>query len=276
MTRHGARAALFVAALLPALAAAADDVTLDGDFVQGGLVQGWAPPGSIVTLDDRAVGLSADGRFLIGFGREAPPRAVLRVHRPDGGGATERTLAVGQRDYRVQRIDGLPKSTVSPDPDELARMRAEIDELKRTRDRYSGRTDYAAGFAWPAIGPITGVYGSQRILNGEPRRPHFGVDVAAPEGTPVTAPADGVVTLRHDGMLLTGKTLTIDHGQGLTSVLIHMSEITAATGQRVKRGEMVGRIGATGRATGPHLHWGVYLLTTPLDPALLVPPMPEG
>ncbi len=125
-------------------------------------------------------------------------------------------------------------------------------------------------------GPISGVYGSQRILNGEPRTPHFGVDIAVPTGTPVRATADGAVTLAHDGMLLSGKTLIVDHGFGLNSVYYHLSEITVPLGARVKQGQVIGKVGATGRATGPHLHWGMNLFDIRLDPALLVPPMPAN
>ena len=126
------------------------------------------------------------------------------------------------------------------------------------------------------VGPISGVYGSQRVLNGEPRAPHRGVDIAAPAGTPVGAMADGVVSLAAPDMYFTGNTVMIDHGYGLHSVYAHLSRLLVKVGQTVRKGQPVGRVGATGRATGPHLHWGVYWFDRALDPALLVGPMPQS
>ncbi|MEE8188755.1 MAG: M23 family metallopeptidase, partial [Kiloniellales bacterium] len=135
---------------------------------------------------------------------------------------------------------------------------------------------FESGFVWPATGPITGVFGSQRVLNGKPRRPHYGVDVAAPEGSIVRAPADGVVAIAAAEMYYTGGTVLIDHGHGLTSVYSHMKEVRVSEGQRVKQGDPIGTVGATGRVTGPHLDWRVNWFDQRLDPALLVPPMPEA
>ena len=143
------------------------------------------------------------------------------------------------------------------------------------RARRDQRTDYAAPFAWPARGRISGVYGSQRILNGEPRRPHFGVDVAAPTGTPVYAPAPGIVTLAHEDMYFSGGTLIIDHGHGLSSSFLHLSEILVEAGTYVSRGDLIARIGATGRASGPHLDWRMNWLDRRVDPQRLVKGLPE-
>ena len=137
-------------------------------------------------------------------------------------------------------------------------------------------TIFLAGFIWPLQGPITGVYGSQRILNGEPRRPHFGVDVAAPTGTPVVAPADAIVTLVHPDMYFSGGTLIMDHGHGLSSTFIHLHKVLVEEGQVVKQGDVVAEVGATGRVTGPHLDWRMNLFTVRIDPELLVPPMPQA
>ncbi len=147
--------------------------------------------------------------------------------------------------------------------------------IAEARARDTPEALFAGGFVWPAIGPISGVYGSRRVLNGEPKRPHYGVDVAAPEGSPVVAPADGIVALAEDDLYYTGGTVMLDHGHGLTSVFLHMSEVAAPLGARVRQGELIGRIGATGRVTGAHLDWRINLFTTRLDPALLVGPMPE-
>lgn len=265
-----------VAALLLLLAAPApgSEIAFSGALVQGGLVQGRVSPGAKVTLDGRELRVGPDGTFLLGFGRDAEG-GTLVVTYADGRQET-RALAVEKRSWQIQRVDGLPQQTVTPNEEELQRIRAEAALAREARRIDSAEPLFRSGFIWPVIGPISGVYGSQRILNGEPRAPHFGVDIAAPPGTPVIATADGTVSLVHEGMLLSGKTLIVDHGYGLNSVYYHLSEITVAPGDRVRQGQTIGKVGATGRATGPHLHWGMNLFDIRLDPALLVPPMPAN
>lgn len=254
--------------------AAAQEVTFSGSFLQGGLVAGRVPPGSKVIFDSRELRVGAEGAFLIGFGRDTQT-ATLAITYPNGRQETQ-TLRVRNRDWQIQRVDGLPQQTVTPNEAELQRIRDEAELARAARKIDSADPLFRSGFIWPVIGPISGVYGSQRVLNGEPRAPHFGVDIAVPPGTPVVATADGTVTLVHDGMLLSGKTLIVDHGFGLSSVYYHLSAITVPLGARVKQGAMIGKVGATGRATGPHLHWGMNLFDIRLDPALLVPPMPAS
>jgi murein DD-endopeptidase MepM/ murein hydrolase activator NlpD len=261
--------------LLCAAPAVADDIELRGHFVQGGLVTGRATPGSRVTFEGRAMRVAADGTFLIGFGREAPPQARLVVQLPDGRTET-RTLAVLSRSYDIQRIDGLPERQVSPAPEDLVRIREDQALVAQARARDTAEPFFQWGFVWPAIGPISGVYGSQRILNGEPRQPHYGVDVAAPVGTPIVAAAPGIVSLAHPDMFFTGKTVAIDHGHGLNSVYSHLATIAVADGEQVAQGQVIGTLGGTGRVTAPHLDWRVNLFDIRLDPALLVPPMPEA
>lgn len=276
----GALRALFAAPLLllafPAAApGAVEGLTLDGTFTQGGLVIGRAGPGARVTVDGQAVRVSAEGLFLIGFGRDAPPETEVRAVFADGRSRVRR-LAVSRRQYAVQRIDGLPPKQVTPDARALARIKADRRRIAAVRTADTAGSFFASGFAWPTQGRLSGIFGSRRVLNGEARRPHNGVDVAAPEGTPVHAPADGVVVLAARDMFFTGKTVMIDHGHGLTSVFAHMSVLTVGVGERVAKGDLVGRVGRTGRATGAHLHWGVTLFDTHLDPALLAGPMVDG
>ncbi|MDX1555269.1 MAG: M23 family metallopeptidase, partial [Xanthomonadales bacterium] len=147
--------------------------------------------------------------------------------------------------------------------------------VSSARARRDERTDFAGPYAWPASGRISGVYGSQRILNGEPRRPHYGLDIAAPTGSPVYAPADGVVTLAYDDMYFSGGTLILDHGHGLSSSFLHLSEILVEAGSRVERGDLIARIGATGRASGPHLDWRMNWLDRRVDPQRLVEGLPD-
>lgn len=250
------------------------EVSFSGAFVQGGLVVGRVAPGTSVTFDGRPLRMAEDGRFLIGFGRDTTSATLVLVHA-DGRHET-RMLVVEKRSWLIQRVDGLPQQTVTPNEAELQRIRDEAALVAEARRRDSPAPLFGTGFIWPAIGPISGVYGSQRILNGQPRAPHYGVDIAVPVGTPVVAAADGVVSLVHGDMFLTGQTLIVDHGFGLNTVYYHLSAITVVAGQAIKQGEVIGRVGATGRATGPHLHWGMNLFDIRLDPALVVPPMPKA
>jgi murein DD-endopeptidase MepM/ murein hydrolase activator NlpD len=274
LARRAFMAAL--AALPAALAARAGRaaVTLDGNFIQGGLVVGDAGAGAQVRLDDAEISVFADGRFLLGFGRDAPAKAALRLSL--AGGATEiRDIEIAQREYEVQRIDGLPQNKVEPSAEELARIQRERERIAAAKKRRTAEPFFDEGFDWPAVGPISGVYGSQRILNGQPRQPHFGVDVAAPAGTPLRAPAGGIVSLADPDLFFTGGTVMLDHGYGLVSIFAHQQRLLVKEGERLAKGDVFGLLGGTGRVTGPHLHWGLYLGTIPLDPQLLVPPMPS-
>ena len=271
------RCVLALVALLPFASAPAAEtgVRLDGPRTQGGLLRGRVVPGSTVELGGVPVRVSRDGWFLIGFGRDAPPEAELAVVFPDGR-RERRILEVAPREYRIQRIDGLPARKVTPRSEEdLARIRAEVRMVKKARTIDDSRTDFLDGFRWPVKGRISGVYGSQRILNGEPRRPHYGIDIAAPAGTKVLAPAGGVVTLTHPDMFFSGGTLIIDHGHGLSSAFLHLSRILVETGERVAQGRPIAEVGSTGRSTGPHLDWRMNLFDQRIDPSLLAGPMPE-
>lgn len=254
---------------LPAMAEV--PLQLSGALVEGGLIFGQTAPGATVTLDKDPVAVSADGHFLLGFGRDAAgvKHLQISVH----GGRLARELAVADRDFKIERIEGLPGRKVTPDPKDLQRIQQEsalMADAKKTDDPELG---YLSGFVWPAKGRISGVYGSQRVLNGEPRRPHYGTDIAAPIGTEVRAFAAGRVAFVHPGMFFNGKTVLIDHGLGLRSVYIHMSEARVQADMRVRAGDVIGAIGATGRATGPHLHFGLTLGTTPIDAEVLLGPL---
>ncbi len=238
---------------------------LDGEPIQGGLIFGQAAPGSTVTFDGRTVMVSDEGRFVIGFDRDDSGTVVLEVSEP-GVDTERRELSIAPREYAIERVDGLPPATVTPPPEVLERIRREGALVAQARTLRDARTDWATGFVWPAQGRLSGFYGSQRILNGEPRRPHYGVDVAAPTGTPVTAPAPGVVTLAEPDLYYSGGTLIIDHGQGLSSTYLHLSKVLVEVGQEVGPDDVVGEIGATGRATGPHLDWRMNWLDKRVDP----------
>lgn len=250
--------------------------SLEGDLTQGGLVIGQVPQGARVTLDDRAVAVAADGHFVIGFGRDHPARAVLAVTDPASGRAETRPLSIAARAYDIQRIDGLPPGKVEGFSEEtLARIRRENAQVAAARARTGPEKHFLDGFIWPVKGRISGVYGSQRVLNGKPRRPHFGVDVAAPRGTPVVAPVAGTVRLAARDHFFTGGIVIIDHGMGVSSTLFHLDTVEVEEGQQVEKGARIGTVGATGRATGPHLDWRVNWFGERLDPMLLAGPMPD-
>lgn len=263
-------------ALVLALAHAADaaELRLDATPTQGGLVRAFAAPGVLASLDGRALRVDGDGAFVLGFGRDHGPQATLELVWP-GGRRENRTLAIVPRQFIVQRIDGLPQALVSPDPELLARIKQDSRNAAEARQTLTPQSWWKPAFQWPVKGRISGVFGSQRVLNGEPRSTHYGVDIAAPTGTPIVAPADGIVRLADPDMVLTGQTLLIDHGDGVYSALVHMSKMTVAVGTFVRQGEVVGTVGATGRATGPHLHWGMTWHEVRVDPATIVGPMPE-
>ena len=245
-------------------------VELSGNAVQGGLIFGRAEPGSRVELDGEEVAISADGHFVVGFGRDETGERQLRVTSP-GGEAFNKALGIKPGKYDIEVVEGLPPKTVTPDPESLARIREDARMVANARRHRDNHAYYAHGFAWPAKGRISGVYGSQRILNGAPRNPHFGLDIAAPEGTAVLAPADGLITLTHPDMYYSGGTVILDHGQGLSSTFLHLSEILVEAGSFVKQGDLIARVGATGRASGPHLDWRMNWLDRRVNPQPLLP-----
>lgn len=237
---------------------------------QGLLVRARAHAGSRVSVLGKNLRLSADGDFVFGVPyHQASPLLVL-VAAPDGCKTAYR-LAIETRKYAVERVDGLPSATVSPNPEEQARIAREAALITAGRAHDTMALDWLGTWRWPAQGRISGVYGSQRILNGYPRAPHLGLDIAAPVGTPVLAPLSGTVRMVHKDMLMTGGTLLVDHGFGVSTIYIHLSAIDVKQGQRVTAGQRIAAIGATGRASGPHLHLQVHWFQEKLDPALLLP-----
>lgn len=270
MTRWGIAA--FVVALGWAPIAQALELTVDGTPEQGGMMIGHTEPGATVTLDGQAIRPMADGTFVFGFGRDQGASAELVATK--GGESVHKTLDIAQRTYDVQKIDGLPDSMVTPSPETMDRIKKEAAEVGTARATDSDMTGFLEHFRWPVEGIISGVYGSQRILNGEPRRPHFGVDIAAPIGTAIHAPADGRVTMAEKALYFTGGTIIIDHGHGISTTYLHMSRLDVKVGDQVKQGDVIGAVGMTGRATGPHLCWRLNWFQERLDAQLVVPAMP--
>lgn len=236
-----------------------------GAMEQGSLAIGAAPPGSLVSLDGRPLQVTREGRFAFGFAPDQTKASLVTVRYPDGNGDS-RSFMPTVRQYDIQRIDGLPQHTVTPPPEVKARIAKEAEDIFLARLNDTDGEDFLGGFDWPAPGVLSGVFGSQRIDNGVPMAPHYGVDMAAPSGTPIHAPSDGTVSLSADHYISGGLTL-IDHGQGVSTAYLHQSKRMVARGERVSRGQVIGLIGATGRATGPHLHWAMNWFQVRLDPS---------
>ncbi|PHS73277.1 MAG: peptidase [Porticoccus sp.] len=248
---------------------------LKGELVQGGMLIGRVTPGEQVEVMGRSVRVDDQGLFVFGLGRDAPAEIKL-THTNGANEVTTFSYAVEQRVYREQRVEGVPQKTVTPPPEVLERIRREATLVREARTVDDRRTDFLSGFVKPLEGPITGVYGSRRVYNGTPGNPHYGLDIAAPTGTEVFAPAPGVVTLVHREMFYSGGTLLIDHGYGISSTFIHLSELLVEEGQQVGPGDPIARVGATGRATGPHLDWRINWFDVRLDPALVLDQFPAA
>ncbi|MEM1380546.1 MAG: M23 family metallopeptidase [Pseudomonadota bacterium] len=255
-----------------------------GRLAQGGLSFWQTEPGAEVFLDKKPVMLSPDGHFALGFNRDYEGEAELLVVFANGE-EERRSLPIEERSFRIERIDTLDEAKVNPyTKEQLDQIKDERAQKTAARSNRSEQTYWRTGFDWPVRGRISGKYGAQRILNGTPKRFHSGTDVAAPPpmtpaefvGTPVRAPSTGRVTLAVSDFYFEGGMVFIDHGQEVESVLMHLSKVLVRPGQTVSKGEVIGAVGATGRATGPHLHWTVNWKGQPMDPELLVPPMPTN
>lgn len=255
---------------------AGNDLVFDGPLIQGGVVLGTAPAGTRrIRFADADVPVGADGRFIIGFDRDAGPTALIAAIGANGR-ETLRTLTVQPRAWRIERLDTLPRFA-QPSEEFQRRRPGELAQIAAARAMDAKSNGWRQRFTWPVTGRISGLFGSQRIYKGEPGAYHGGVDVARPAGTPVVAPADGLVILAVESpFTLEGLLLMVDHGMGLNSAFLHLSRIDVKVGDVVRRGQRIGAIGMTGRATGPHLHWGMRWRGAKVDPLLVAGPMPTG
>jgi murein DD-endopeptidase MepM/ murein hydrolase activator NlpD len=262
----------FVAACTPAHEAqsrsASSGIDCDGAIIQGGTVVCRGIPGSVVALGGATALADGDGFFVLGFDRDAPATEIARIQQPDGI-VVERTFRVERRSYDISRIDGLPPSQVDRySAEDLAQIEASATRKKEGDRSRAEISAFRERFAWPVAGRRTSAYGAQRILNGIEKRPHYGVDLAAPAGTPVRSPAAGVVSLADEDLYFEGSMVVIDHGQGFLSKYLHLSRIDVEPGQRVQRGELIGAVGSRGRSTGAHLCWRLKWRDRNLDPEL--------
>ncbi len=254
-------------------------IELPGSTTQGSLIIGRVPAGSIVEVVDESpadnapatpLTVAGNGRIVFGIGRDETATKILHI-RLRNNEIVHRKITIDKRQFNIENINGVPENTVNPPPDIAARIEREQAEVIAARLRNDDRRDFDTTFIWPVEGRISGVYGSQRIYNGTPKSWHSGLDVAAAQGTPIKAPAGGIITFAKPDLYLTGGTVLIDHGMGISSNFLHLSRLDVKVGDRVEQGQIIGLVGMTGRATGPHMHWGMNWLKVRIDPALLLP-----
>lgn len=244
-------------------------VFLEGDFIQGGLVKGKTDNNISLKFKKRLLRKTPKGLFVIGFGRDHPQTANLSLKINQKW--ITKNINIKKRVYKTQIINGLEKKMVTPPKSFYDRIIRENKVIKEIRNLDSDIDFIFQKLNWPAKGIISGVFGSQRILNGKPKRPHYGIDIAAKKGTSVIAPIESIVRMAEKDLYYTGGTIMLDHGHGVTSVYSHLSLINVNVGDKVKKGQKIGEIGSTGRSTGPHLDWRINWFLERLDPALLVP-----
>ncbi|MFC0677838.1 M23 family metallopeptidase [Lysobacter korlensis] len=253
----------------PAAAQPAAPAVFPVSVSQGGLVFGRVAPSSTVEYRGRRLRVTPYGTVVFGVGRDETGPVELTVLDPQGRQQLI-SIAVTPRDWPIERINGVPPATVNPPPAIAARIEREQALVTAARLHDEPRVGFAQSFIWPVQGRISGRFGNQRMYNGQPRSPHSGMDIVAPTGTPVKAPAAGVVTFVGPDLYLTGGTVLLDHGHGVSSNFLHLSRIDVKVGQTVAQGETIGAVGATGRTTGPHLHWGMNWFDVRVDPLLVL------
>ena len=244
------------------------DVVLTGNFIQGGLVIGKTNSSALINFKNRELRKSKDGLFVIGFGRDYPQNAnlTLEVNKK----LITKSFKIQKRIYKTQKINGLQKKMVTPPKSFWDRIKKENKIIKKVRSLNSNVDFVFQKFTWPAQGIITGVFGSQRILNDKPKRPHYGIDIAAKKGATVVSPTESIVRMAEKDLYYTGGTIMLDHGHGLTSVYSHLSSISVKVGDKILKNQKIGEVGSTGRSTGPHLDWRVNWFDQRLDPLLLL------
>jgi len=244
-------------------------LNLKGKPTQGGLIIAQTNTSASVLVNGNKTDTTTEGYFMFGFGRfdEEPIKLSITFDNQ----TFNKTIDVTTREFPTEVINGLPDSKVNPKPEVYEQIKNDNVKVAKARSFYDKREDFLQQFIWPSHGRVSGVYGSRRILNGEPKRPHYGMDIANKTGTDVISPASGIVRMAETGMYYTGGTIIIDHGYGLTTTFMHLSQVNVEAGSRIEQGEKIGEIGMTGRATGPHLDWRLNLGKTRLDPQLIIP-----
>ena len=248
-------------------------LTIEGTFIQGGLLFGKTKPNSKIFFNDKKIFVNNEGDFLLGISRDEKKENLLILEI--GNKVEKYNINIIPRKYKIQKINGLPKNKVTPNQKELKRIKQESKLINKYKNIFLDKTLYKSGFVWPVEGKITGEYGSQRILNGQPRRPHFGTDIVASLGSKIIAPSDAIVAFTFEDTFFNGKMIILNHGLGLNSIYSHLNKIYVKEGDKLKQGDLLAEVGSTGRVTGPHLHWGISIFNTAIDPEKLIQNQPK-
>ena len=243
---------------------ASDFPKIFGCFCEGGIIIGHIGKLNSIEINGKKQKTYDDGNFIFAFGRKFSEKVLVSYN------GVKKEFEIKKKKYKIEKISGLPKQKVEPSKRDLEKIFEDRKKIVNAKKIGVRKKMFEKNFILPAKGRISGVYGSQRILNNKPRSPHNGIDIAAKEGTNIFAPSSGIVKLIDRNMFFTGKTVIIDHGMGLISIFAHLSKIDVKENEIIEKGEKIGQIGMTGRATGPHLHWGMYLENKTVDPMLVV------
>ncbi len=242
---------------------------LTKQFFQGALIVGKTAPENKVMLNGKAIKVSANGDYALGFSRDEKNNSELVIISPNGQ-REKTTLTPLKREYNIQKVEGIAKKIMNPNKKANIRAGEDNKKISAARTVDSDLTAFAQGFVAPIDGIITGIYGSQRYYNGVPKRPHYGLDYAGKKGDPVKSPADGIILMYVPDMFYSGGTMIIDHGHGVSSTFLHLSDSYVKVGDKVNKGQLVAAVGSSGRATGPHLDWRINWFNMKLDPALVL------
>ena len=239
----------------------------NGSFSQGGLITGKLSNHAKVFVDGKKMKISKEGYFIFGISKNHTKDLQIKIKEKE----SERTIIkkIAKRKFKIQKINGLPSRKVTPNKEDMKRIRKEGKLISIAKNENSNLNFFFKGFIRPIDGLTTGVYGSQRILNGKPRRPHYGIDIAAPKGSKIKNSNSGKVVLSEKNLFFTGGTIIIEHGHGLVSIYSHLDKIFVKKGDSIKKGHIIGTVGSTGRSTGPHLDFRLYCRNIPVDPDLI-------
>ena len=235
-----------------------------GKFIQGHFIIGQTEPISEIMIDEKEIKVSKNGFFVFGIDRDR--KFDILITKISNGKKEKIVKKVFKRKYKIQKIDGLPENKVTPPEEVYKRIKKENNAIGEARAINSDLTYFKNKFIMPLDGIITGVYGSQRILNGKPKWPHYGIDIAAKQGTHIKSSADGIVTMAEDDLYYTGGTVIMDHGHGISTIYSHLENVLVSVGDKINQGDIIGTVGSTGRSTGPHLDFRVNWFQTRLDP----------
>ena len=249
-----------------------DNLDLKGSFIQGGLLFGKTISKNKIIFNKKNIFVNKNGDFVLPLGRDEKLENLIEV---DGKKKETHIIKISKRKYKIQKIDGLPKNKVTPNEKELKRIKKESKKIRESKSVFFDQTLYKSGFIWPLKGVITGEYGNQRILNGKPRRPHYGLDIAASLGTKIISPSDAKVVLILEDSFFNGKMIILNHGLGLNSIYSHLHKTYVKKGDKIKKGEVIAEVGSTGRSTGPHLDWRVNVFNIAVDPVKIFENQPK-